>query len=301
MKLSVVISTYNRSASLRRTIMSIKALASEIIVIDNESGDDTKKVAESLGAVVFQRPNNLMLNVNKNYGFSKTNGDWILSLDDDEEVPSDLTREIKESIRVSGVAGYWIPRKNIIFGRWIQHGIWWPDRQLRLFRKGAGKFPEQHVHEYIEVIGTTKTLTHPYIHYNYDSIAQYLDKMQRVYTESEVQKHVAAGYSVRWQDAVRFPMSDFIKLYFAESGYKDGLHGLVLAILQAFYSFLIFVKLWEREQFRPMDIDVSRATEELTRSATETRYWIDTVRMRESTNVLGRLWYRLLRKIHRSS
>lgn len=301
MKLSVVISTYNRADSLARTLASLKRLASEVIVIDNGSTDTTSDVAREFGAKVYTRPNNLMLNVNKNYGFTKATGDWILCLDDDEEIPPELAGEIKKAMTSKDVSGYWLPRKNIIFGRWIRHGIWWPDRQLRLFKKGKGKYPERHVHEYLEVSGTTGTLLHAYVHYNYDTIGQYLEKMQRIYTESEVQKYVSSGYRISWRDAIRFPASDFIKLYFAQSGYKDGLHGLVLALLQAFYSFIIFVKLWELEKFREVDIPPFNALEEMEKTGREVGYWVATTRIRQTTNPVSRLWQQMLRKLKRVS
>lgn len=301
MKLSIVISTYNRAASLSRTLTSVRSMADEIIVIDNESSDETVAVAKKFGAKVYVRPNNLMLNVNKNYGFTKASGEWILCLDDDEEVTPELAKEIKDAMNVGNVSGYWILRKNIIFGRFIQHGIWWPDQQLRLFKKGTGTYSEKHVHEYIEVEGATRTLKNPYVHYNYDTLTQFLDKMQRLYTESEVNKYVASGYRVNWRDAIRFPASDFLKLYFAQSGYKDGLHGLVLAMLQGFYSFIIFVKLWEREKFREVDVKAAQMFDEIRLSGRDMTYWVYTTRIREAKNPLVRLWYRLLRKALRSS
>lgn len=297
MKLSVVISTHNRSDSLARTLKSVKELADELIVVDNQSTDDSSSVAKRFGAIVYTRPNNLMLNVNKNYGISKATGDWILYLDDDEELPEVLSQEIKTSIKAKDVAGFWIPRKNIIFGKWITHGIWWPDRQLRLFRSGAGKYPEKHVHEYIEVSGQTKKLEHAFVHYNYDSIGQYVAKMQDIYTGSEVEKFVAAGYRIDWKDAIRFPMSDFLKLYFAQQGYKDGLHGLVLSLLQAFYSFIIFVKLWEREKFREVDVPIGVVSHEIQEAGKETMYWMHTAHLTENKSPLSRFVHRLLRKL----
>ncbi len=301
MNISVVISTRNRAESLIRTLRSVRKLANEIIIVDNESADNTADVAKQFGARLFSRANNLMLNVNKNFGFTKAKGDWILCLDDDEELSEDLIQEIKEKIHSSSAVGFWLPRKNIIFGRWIRHGIWWPDRQPRLFQRGMGKFPEKHVHEYIAVTGKTETLEHPFVHYNYDSVGQFLEKMQVIYTESEVQKYVAAGYHLDWRDAIRFPVSDFVKLYFAQSGYKDGLHGLVLALLQSFYSFLIFVKLWEREKFCEMDIDPSSVIGELSVSGRELAYWMHTTKMRETKNPFFRMWHQLLRKLGRLS
>ncbi|HLD24522.1 MAG TPA: glycosyltransferase family 2 protein [Patescibacteria group bacterium] len=304
MSISVVISTRNRSGSLTRTLRSVKDVSDEVIVVDNESTDDTVAVAKRFGARVYTKSNNLMLNVNKNYGFTKATKDWILCLDDDEEIPKDLVEEIKQVTHTSSrtphnsdAVGFWIPRKNIIFGKWIQHGIWWPDRQLRLFRRGRGIYPEKHVHEYVEVNGSTQTLDHPYVHYNYDSLSQFLEKMQVIYTESEVQKHVSAGYRVRWTDAIRFPLSDFVKLYFAQKGYKDGLHGLVLSFLQAFYSFIIFVKLWEREKFREIDIPLTSMSDELGRAGREVTYWKHTAFATETRNPVLRLLHRLLRRI----
>ncbi|MBI5019232.1 glycosyltransferase family 2 protein [Candidatus Gottesmanbacteria bacterium] len=297
MNISVVISTYNRADSLARTLASLRPLDPEIIVIDNESSDATSEVAKRYHAKVFKRPNNLMLNVNKNFGFSKATGDWILCLDDDEELTPELAREIKDAIKTDRVAGFWIPRKNIIFGKWMKYGIWWPDRQLRLFRRGEGKYAEKHVHEYVEVAGMTETLTSAYTHHNYDSISQYLNKMQNIYTENELKKYEAAGYRVSWRDAVRFPVSDFLKLYFAQSGYKDGLHGLVLAMLQAFYSFVIFVKLWEKEKFREIDIYPDHAMGEFAHSGKEISYWITTTKIREATNPLAKWWYTIIRKV----
>ena len=299
MKLSVVISTYNRAKSLARTIASVKNFADEIIVVDNESSDDTAQVAKKLGTKIFSRPNNLMLNVNKNFGFSKAEGDWILCLDDDEEVTPELSAEIQSAIRTDAIDGFWIPRKNMIFGKWIRHGIWWPDLQLRLFKKGAGKYPEKHVHEYISIAGKSGTLKSSYTHYNYDSVGQYLEKMQRVYTENEVKKYRALGYTVTWQDAIRFPASDFMKLYFAQGGYKDGLHGLVLAMLQAFYSFLIFLKLWEKERFVEMDIPAETSIAELRKTGKELSYWMTTVRIGESHTLLRKWWYKLVRRLSR--
>jgi glycosyltransferase involved in cell wall biosynthesis len=300
-KLSVVISTRNRSQRLERCLKSIKKLAGEIIVIDNESRDDTASIAKKYGAIVFERPNNLMLNVNKNYGFNKATGEWILCLDDDEEITGELVEEIEKVTNANETTvGYWIPRKNIIFGKWIRHGIWWPDPQLRLFKRGMGKFPQKHVHEYISVDGPTTQLTNAFTHYNYDSLDQYLDKMLRIYIPSEVEKFISSGYVISWQDAIRFPASDFVKLYFAQAGFKDGLHGLVLATLQAFYSFLIFVRLWERSKFLELDIPLDGAIAQLKSSGSELTYWSHTAKINETKNPIKKFSHRLLRKYEKS-
>ena len=120
-------------------------LADEIIIIDNKSSDKTAEIAKRHKAKVFEKENNLMLNINKNYGFTKASGDWVLYLDADERITPELAGEITLVVDNSQVVAYWISRKNIIFGKWIKHAGWHPDYQLRLFKRDGGKFPEQHV------------------------------------------------------------------------------------------------------------------------------------------------------------
>lgn len=282
--LTVVVSAYNEEKKIGACLKSVQAIADEIVVVDNGSSDQTVKIAKSLKAKVFNRENNLMLNINKNYGFEHATGDWILNLDADEEITEELKEEIRaiiQSDREKAKKGYWIPRKNIIFGKWIQYGFWWPDRQLRLFQRGFGKFPIKHISEYIAVDGEIGELVHPYIHHNYDSITQYLLKLER-YTTNEADALKETQYQYSWYDAIRFPLSDFLKVYFAQEAYKDGLHGLVLSMLQAFYSFIVFTKLWENENFPQKPVTLPSVIEELKRAKKEFCYWILTSNMKTS-------------------
>lgn len=300
--ISVVLSVLNEESKIERTLASVQ-WADEIILMDNGSMDKTVTLARQYGVKIFRGKNNPMLNVNKNVGFAKAKSDWILSLDGDEVIPPDLAREIKEKALSSApsalslqVVGYWIPRKNILFGKWIQHGLWWPDKQLRLFRMGMGKFPCVHVHEYLSVDGPASELSAPMVHYNYESVSQFIRKMDEIYTISEVEKHLAMGYRVAWYDAVRFPLSDFVKTYFAQDGYKDGLHGLVLSTLQAFYSFIVFAKLWEREKFVALDLPIEVMNKELARAQREVGYWMLSAKIAHTAGFMKKMWYRVLRK-----
>lgn len=294
-KISVVISARNEEAKLARCLTSLRQFADEIIVIDNESTDKTLTIARAYTSHIYKKKNTSMLNVNKNFGFTKATGDWVFSIDGDEEVPAELAQEIKEKVVSPQVVGYWTPRRNIIFGKWITHGLWWPDKQLRLFRRGRGKFPCRHVHEYLEVDGQTGQLTNSITHYNYETISQFIQKMDTIYTVSEVQKLIDTNYQLAWYDGFRFPVSDFVKIYFAQEGYKDGLHGLVLSMLQAFYSFIVFAKLWERQKFYHIDVPIGEIARELDRDAKEVRYWSATSRIEESQSVVSKLWLKLLR------
>ncbi len=297
--ISVVVSAYNEEAKLSRCLSSVRWV-DEIIVVDSASTDKTASIARKFTPTVWRRPNNPMLNVNKNFGFTKASGDWILCLDADEEVPKELATELRAaSGRQSPITGYWIARKNIIFGRWLRHGLWWPDRQLRFFRRGQGLYPCQHIHEYIAVDGPTGQLVEPYVHYNYESVSQYLWKMDSLYTEDEVKRLIATGYQVTWHDAIRFPFSDFVKNYFSLGGYRDGLHGLVLCMLQAIYAFLVFAKLWERRGFAAIELSLPVVSEEFKRRKRELTYWQLTAHIRETSNPLIKLFLRFGRRYGR--
>lgn len=294
--LSVVISAYNEESSIGRCLASV-SFADEIIVVDNTSFDKTVEVSKKFTQKIFTRPNQLMLNVNKNYGFAKAKSDWILNLDADEEIPPLLATEIQSRINSQPEeCAFWIKRKNFSFGKWIRHGLWWPDKQLRLFKRGKGQFPCVHIHEYVKVDGLTGELDEPYVHYNYESVHQYVTKIDRAST-SEALSLQELKYQLGWYDAIRFPFSDFIKIYFAQQGFKDGLHGLVLALFQAFYSFCVFAKAWEMQKFPEHDISANSIEEEMRLRAKEVRYWIATMMISESKNIFTKIRRKVQRKL----
>lgn len=302
MSISLVISTYNRSKKLKECLDSVKDIADEIVVVDNSSEDDSVSVAKKYTKNVFIRPNNPMLNVNKNFGFGKASKEWILYLDDDEKLTEDLKAELKnlkESLdKNPDISGYWIPRKNMIFRKWIQHGIWWPDYQMRLFKNGKGKYEEKHVHEMIKVDGPTERLKSPLEHENYTSISQYLYKLDKFYTENEAERILESGKNLEWFEALKMPVGDFLKTFFLQEGYKDGLHGLVLSILQAFYSEIVFVKVWEKRGFKEYNSNnfINDVFYRMKIIVKEFNYWFLTVFINETKNPIKRLILKINRK-----
>ena len=136
-----------------------------------------------------------------------------------------------------------------MFGKWIKENTgWYPDYQLRLFRKGKGKYKSQHVHEDLSIEGETEKLKEHLIHHNYDSIWQYVKKIM-IYAPNEAENKLENGYFFSYFDAIRFPLADFLNWFFARKGYKDGFYGLMLALMQAFYHFLVFAFIWEKKGF----------------------------------------------------
>ena len=154
------------------------------------------------------------------------------------------------------------------------------------------------MHEKLELVGKVGKLQNPIVHYNYQTVSQYIKKLDNTYTESEAQNFIQSGKDVQWYDAIRWPISDFVKTYFFQEGYKDGLHGLVLSQLQAFYSLVFFAKVWERkEKFKdltPPDF-LNESSKELAKAFKEIWYWVYTAKM--ETNIAKKLYYKIRRRL----
>lgn len=301
MKLSVVLSVFNEEKLLKECLESV-TFADEIIVVDNSSTDKTKEIAQKYTSKVFTQPNDPQkIDLQKNTGFEKASGEWILSLDADERVSEELQKEIRQTIEKNEkeVSGYWIPRDNVIFGKVIKHGLWTDDYQLRLFRKGTGRFEKATVHKPLTLIGQSEKLTRPLLHINYTSVDQYLQKMIFIYTENEAQRKVDDGEVFSWKNALLWPGRDFIKTFLAQKGYKDGIHGLVLSLLQAFYTFIVFVKVWEKQGFPSPSLsgffeEVISLFKLLVKEGT---YWIYTEKGTQVSSQVKKNVYKVLRKL----
>lgn len=300
-KISVVISAFNEEEKIEACLLSVKDFASEIIFVDNSSTDKTALIARKFTKNIFKRENSPMLNVNKNFGFTKATGNWILSLDADERVTPELKDEIKstiEQLNNGTINGYFIPRKNIIFGKWIRHTGWYPDYQLRLIRKDKGKFPEEHVHEMIKAVGEVTYLKNNLLHEHYGSIQQFLLKMTTIYVPNEAAQRIKNGYKFVWQDVFRMPLQEFMSRFFAREGYKDGMHGVVLSTLMAFYHLAIVATIWEKEKYRDDTSEnlLDNVLSEFTKGKQEVAYWVASKKIEETKNIFTKVFYRLKRK-----
>lgn len=298
--LSIVISAFNEERNIEDCLLSVKEVADEIIFVDNTSTDGTVEKAKKFTKKIFSQKNDpLKIDEQKNLGFSKATCDWILTIDADERLTDELCNEIKSCIdNKDSVNGYWIPRKNIIFRKWIKSDMWWPDYQLKLFRRGKGKFDTETVHKALEVNGHTEKLENYMVHKNYDSVSQYIAKLNN-YTDVEALTILNKGYELNFLDAVKFPVDDFVKTFFLERGYRDGLHGLVLSILQAFYMEVVFAKVWEAKGFKEVEGQdfVKDVNSEIKKSGSKIKYWIADASIRESNNPIRKTLLRAVRKI----
>ncbi len=269
MTLSVVIITFNEEANLGRTLASVKPLVrdgkGEIIIVDSGSTDRTVEIAKSFGAKVFFEEWKGYA-AQKNSGIDKTSGDWILSLDADEELDSPLQQALLElleslarlsvlgnqingrsrsvpdatsdvgDISHSDFVGLLLPRKNEFLGRWIRHGGFWPDPKLRLFRQGRGKFESRAVHEDVQVEGITRRIqSGALLHHSYPTLSDYIEHMNR-YSSLGAEMVVAKG-KVRFSviNIVLRPLATFIYNYFLRLGFLDGREGFLLHLYHAVY------------------------------------------------------------------
>lgn len=248
-KLAVVLITLNEGRDLARCLKSVKELASEIIVVDSGSTDETIQIAKRFGAKVYFRKFDNYSN-QKNFAVSQAKSEWILSLDADEEISPELVKEIREAIQSDEFDAYTIPRENIIFGKVIKHTRWQSelDRHIWLWKRGKGRWVGD-VHEEVVVEGKVGRLKNPKIHYQYETIKEFLDMMNR-YSELEANQRLKDGVVFSYLQLFIQPLYNFMVRYFYRLGFLDGWRGFVLSYLMAMYHLELWVKIWEKTKAR---------------------------------------------------
>ncbi len=274
--ISVVINTLNDEAQIARAIVSVKSLADEIVLCDMESSDKTVEIAEKHGAKVFSHKKESYVELVRNFMISKAGGDWILILDPDEEISSKLSSKLKEIVKKNEADYYRIPRKNIIFGKWMKHTNWWPDYNIRFFKKGFVSWSEV-IHAVPMTQGKGMDLPekedNAIIHHNYESIDQYFEKMLR-YTEAQKDNLLKGGYVFSWKDLIKKPLGEFLTRFFSAEGFKDGVHGLILSLLQAFSELTLYVKIWQKQGSSEKDLRRSELREEFKKATKDVKWWV---------------------------
>ena len=279
MNLSVVIITHNEEANIGRTLASVQSLVAdgrgEIIVVDSGSSDRTVEIAKSFEAKVFIEDWKGFA-AQKNSAIDKATGDWILSLDADEEIEPMLSDEIlwllaaipewkkhgfpvdddvrSRELRDRGTRygldeenlnGFYVARRNFFLGRWIRFGGFWPDSKLRFFRRGAGYFEDRPVHEDVHVQGATSSTHYSLLHHSYPTLTDYLDHMNR-YSSLGAEMVVAKGkVGFSFLNIVVRPWLTFLYNYFFRLGFLDGREGLLLHLYHAVYVSWKYAKAWE--------------------------------------------------------
>ena len=246
--LSVVLITLNEAANLPRALESVR-WAREIVVVDSGSKDGTAEMARGLGALVFEEAWQ-GFGAQKNAAIGRASGDWVLSLDADEELSAGLALEMQELLAAEPkFAAYQIPRLNHFLGRPLRHGGYWPDPKLRLFRRGAARFEERPVHETLKTAGAVGRLKNPLIHHCYPALEDYIEHMNR-YSTAGAEMLAASGRGGRglvW-NAVVNPAATFVYNYVFRLGFLDGREGLLQHLNHAVYVHWKYAKAWAASQ-----------------------------------------------------
>lgn len=243
--ISATVITRNEADNIEDCLRSLEWV-DEIIVVDQFSTDGTADIARGLGAQVFEEPWKGFAQ-QKNSAIEKASGRWILSIDADERLTTQLRREIEEVVSCeTNINGYYIARRNYFCGRWIRHGGWYPDYNLRFFRKGFGQFQERMVHEKVMVEGAVGYLKNALEHYTYNSVSEYIVRMEKYSTLAAMEIRKEGRWS-RWHNLSLRPLFTFLNIYLLRMGFLDGSKGFFLAVSYAYYTFLKYYRFHEKD------------------------------------------------------
>ncbi len=237
MRLTAIILTYNEVEHVADCIETLH-FADQIVVFNSLSTDATVVRAREAGAEVVERPfDNYAGQRNAALDAVRDSADWVLFVDADERIPPALAVEVRQSIDYPGYAGFRIPRDNFIFGKLTRGAGWYPDYQTRLLCVGRAYYdPARQVHEVVVLDGKEGTLQHALVHYNYRDLAQFIAK-QRRYSAYDAHILFEQGIHPKPQNYILQPLRQFWWRFVTLKGYTDGLHGLRLSLLMAWYEF----------------------------------------------------------------
>jgi len=243
--IAAVVITKNEEANIAACLDTLQWV-DQLIVVDAESTDRTVDMARRYTNHVFVRawPG---FGPQKNFGMDQAQSEWILIVDADERVTTPLRQEISRLMQ-SGpspdIAGYEIPRRNYFYGRWIQGGGIYPDCQLRLFRRTAARYDDVLLHERLQIEGRIERLSSPLEHYSMPTIRHHVGKMMR-YTSLGAREKLKTSIRVSAMQIGANHIGTIVKTYVLRKGYRDGIHGLIVALFAGMHTFVKYAKAWE--------------------------------------------------------
>ena len=250
MKISATIITFNEESNIQAACESV-AWCDEIVVVDSESTDSTQKLAIDAGARVITNPWPGFAD-QKQFAVDQAKHEWILSVDADERVSEELRASI-ENLRqkpdTSLADGYQISRRTFYQGRWIKGGGWYPDRQLRLFKRGSGHWKKRHIHESVEMNqgSRVEVLSGDLLHYTIPDAASHHRMIGERYAPLAARQMFDEGRRTSPFKIASAAPSAFIRSLILKAGFRDGLAGLSIASFAAHHAFLKNIMLWEMQ------------------------------------------------------
>lgn len=241
-KLSVTVITFNEESNIKDCLESVK-WADEIVVVDSESVDKTVDIAKAYTSAVFTKKWE-GYSIQKSFALENTSNEWVLSIDADERVTPELKNEILNLlVEEPALDGYYIPRKNFFLGKEIKNCGWYPDYQMRLFRKSRTVVDPRKVHEGFLVAGNTGHLNNPFIHFTHNNLHDTFKKINEYSTleaEELYQRKKAKPINIFLN-----PAAAFMSHYFHRRGYRDGVYGLMVSLIHAATKMMMYMKIWD--------------------------------------------------------
>ncbi len=239
--ISVVVVTKNEADKLKDCLQSVKDFSSEIVIVDLESTDGIKDVAKQFDAKLLTHKPVEYVEIVREYAISLTRNEWVLVLDPDERIPETLGKELMKLANQSEHVAFNIPRKNIFFGKWIAHTNFWPDRQIRFFKKKSVQWPKI-IHTYPVIEGKIFALPAEeklaIEHYGYASFSEFISRQKR-YARVEAANRLASGRGFSVRDLFWEPLRELLARLIKHQGYLDGLAGIFLVVGLMWYRCLI--------------------------------------------------------------
>ncbi len=240
---SVIITTYNEAINVAECIESA-LWADEILLVDSYSKDATVEIARRYPIAILEREY-FGSAAQKNWAMDRVQHEWVLIVDADERVTEGLAREILTTLATQPtVNGFYICRENVFVDRVIRHSGWSTDKVVRLFRKDKGRYPNRRVHADLEIEGPVPVLGEPFLHHTFRNFEQYFPKFLN-YAEWGAAQAFRDGRRAGLAEIAFRPWWRFVRTYWVQLGFLDGMHGFVLCTLQSFGVFLKYARLWE--------------------------------------------------------
>lgn len=256
--ISAIIVVHNQLDLLKKCLDSIYSWVDEIILIDLESTEDIKSLVPQYQAKYISHKHVEIVESVRQESLKHAGYEYVMFLDPDETIPESLAQTIQDKI-ASGPSYLKIPRQNYIFGKWIEHTLWWPDYQVRLFKKNVMTWPTTlHAQPIVQGEGITLTASpdNAINHLNYLSIDEWFDKSKR-YAKTKAQEMIHNGEELTLIKTMQASVGEIMQRFFKSQGYLDGMHGLVLSILQSFYHFQIYAYYWEGKKYAELETEAT--------------------------------------------
>jgi len=290
-KISVVITAISGEEKyLPLCLASIKNFADEVVIVDMSHEKLISEIGKKFKAKIISHEFVNYVEPVRNFGISKANGEWILILDPDEEIASTLARRMKEITQEGTIDYVRVPRKNIVFGKALRHSRWWPDYNIRFFKKGSVVWDEV-IHSVPMTEGNGIDLEakdgFAIMHHHYESIEQFIERMNR-YTTVQA-KLKSKDYQFKWSDLITKPSAEFLSRFFAGEGYRDGIHGLTLSALQAVSELVLYLKIWGLQGFKDENLDMNDVISEFNKTKKEFNYWENDIKVRDGGGIIPRI------------